>query len=222
MPFLTRELPPGGRHIARIAMPVAPTPAASVRVRQLLPVGLLVAASSTGAALTVAIGGATTADRQHDTALTTLAVGSLPGGEVADAADAAGASRRTVSRSELDRASYVLPHVGTHRATGTVAQGTPAAPAAPATTGGKHRAGIGTALAGSAPQSGGKHAATSAATPAETSATPTSPAPTSTAPSTTAPASAAPAATSAPAQPGVVTGLVDGMVGTVGGLLGGG
>ena len=51
MPFLTRELPPGGRHIDRTMPATAPLAPATARVRQLLPVGLLVAASSAGVAL---------------------------------------------------------------------------------------------------------------------------------------------------------------------------
>jgi hypothetical protein len=63
MPFLTHDLPRGGRHVA----PPAPAPLASARtrLRQLLPVGLLVAASSTAAVVMPMVEGAASADGGH-------------------------------------------------------------------------------------------------------------------------------------------------------------
>jgi len=238
MPFLTRDLPPGGRHIDRIVPPSAPVPAAATRLRQLLPVGLLVAASSAGVALSPMLGGSSAvADASHhDAAVADSARTALGSGQVV-------ASRQIVSRDSLARASYVLPQAGRHRATDTVEQPGTATDAITgaitgdaAATGGRHRASGPASTTPAAHQTAApKHAATSTpAASATQAAQPTTAAKsaaatgsaTTTTPAST-PASPAPT-TSATQQSDVVTSTVDGVgqlvggvLGTVGGLLGG-
>jgi hypothetical protein len=219
MPFLTRDLPPGGRHIDRATPPVAPAPATTTRMRQLLPVGLLVAASSAGVALTPMIGGTSAvADADHDGSPRVAGTVAVP--------DVSVPSRTTVSRGDIARASYVLPRAGKHRATNVVEQSL----ADTAVVGGKHRA-SGTALSSATPtatthqSTAPKHAAAvsvaKTTTAAKSAATSTaSAASTATQSATPTPAATTPTAT-ATQSPDLVTSTVDGVLGTVGTLLGG-
>jgi len=221
MPFLTRDVPPGGRHIDRAVPPAVPVAPAAARVRQLLPVGLLVAASSAGVALSPMLGGGTSAlaDANHGPASAGLrAVPVTTSGSAADVDVAAGEA------AHLDRAAYVVSRDaaragGKHRALGPDEHAL-----APATTSyapsGKHRA-LGTAVE-TAPvtqQAPPKHAA---ATPAPVTKTSTTsgarPAGTVSEP---APEPSPVPSGSATAQPDVLTATVTGVLGTVTTLLGG-
>ncbi|MGZ6733124.1 MAG: hypothetical protein ACXVDH_00655 [Nocardioides sp.] len=222
MPFLTRDLPPGGRHIDRTVPPAVPLAPAAARVRQLLPVGLLVAASSAGVALSPMLGGGTSAvaDASHETASSRVPA-TVPDEDYLPA-----------SSTHLDRAAYVISRdvdrpAGKHRA--LTAETRPVAPVVASTSaGGKHRAsGAAVETASATQQAAPKH---SVATPAPaTKTSPTTDAP----PAATAsdPASATPSSTpttSTTQQTDVLTTtvggvgqVVGGVLGTVGGLLGG-
>jgi hypothetical protein len=221
MPFLTRELPPGGRHIARIVPPAAPVPAPATRMRQLLPVGLLIAASSAGAALTPALSGSSAAGADHDRP-TLSADGSALGGTATS--NAAYTPRGTISRDFSRDARN--PRAGKHRATSSAERPVTAATAHASTaTAGKHRADS-TATVGSTaqPTTPATTKATSSSTQPTAEAKPAAPASAiSSAPTPSASSSSAPSTptTSATTPPGPVTGTVAGVGKVVGGVLGG-
>jgi hypothetical protein len=222
MPLLTRDLPPGGRHIDRAVPPAVPLAPAAARVRQLLPVGLLVAASSAGVALSPMLGGGTSAvaDPHHDASSFRFP------GTVPSADHTAGGS------AHLDRAAYVVSRdadrpAGKHRAAVADEEPSVAPTVAGAETDGKHRA-SGTAVE-TAPvtqQVAPKH---STATPAQATAAPTADAEPTATVSSSASATPASTATTTPTQPsdvltttvGGVGQVVGGVLGTVGSLLGG-
>ncbi len=221
MPFLTRDLPPGGRHIDRTVPPAVPLAPAAARVRQLLPVGLLVAASSAGVALSPMLGGGTTAvaDASHETASSRVPA-TVPDEDYLPA-----------SSTHLDRAAYVISRdadrpAGKHRA--LTAETRPVTPVVASTsTGGKHRAG-GAAVetAPATQQDAPKHSAATPAPATKTSTTDAAPAATASDPASATPSSTP--TTSTTQQADVLTTTVDGVgqvvggvLGTVGGLLGG-
>lgn len=230
MPFLTHDLPRGGRHVTPPT--TAPGASARTRLRQLLPVGLLVAATGAGVVAAPVIGSTASVDgRHHD--------GGRPVGQAGAATSESalpqpalpqtGAPQAVTPGTGLVPAAYVLSS-GKHRAADV---GEPLT-ALTSPTGGKHRAGSG-AHADTTRDAGGHAAKTSAAGAAtttaasSTSSTASTAAPTATATSTP-PAAAVTSATSTTSARGAATasstsnGLVAGVVGTVtdvvGGLLG--
>ena len=227
MPFLTRDLPPGGRHIDRTVPPAVPLAPAAARVRQLLPVGLLVAASSAGVALSPMLGGGTSAvaDSSHEASAFRFP-GTIPNADYA------------AGSTQIDRAAYVVSrsearHAGKHRALSTEARSaasasasTSAVTASPA--GGKHRA-SGTAVetAPATQQAAPKHSAATPA-PATTSSATTEAEPATAVSGSASATPSSSATTSTTQQSDVVTSTVNGVgsvvggvLGTVGGLLGG-
>ena len=235
MPLLTRDLPRGGRHVSPPPA-AAPVPSASTRMRQLLPVGLLVAAASAGAAVTPVIGDAASADAGHgDTTPTT----STSQAHVTPSP----AARPITPGTDLSPASYALPHHARHRAT---VLGEPL----PTSVAGKHRA-TGSPVAsqaapdstahkpaGDAPSAAPSSAASSSAgsSSAGTGATPTTQGSAaakasattggtaSATSSSSAPSSSTPATGSSSATPSgnLVTDLLGTVGGVVHGVLGGG
>lgn len=225
MPLLTRDLPHGGRHVA--PPPTAPVATASTRLRQLLPVGLLVAASSAGVAVMPAIGGSATADARH---------GEPAASSQQDAAAQAAGPQLVTPDANAVPTAYVLPRHGKHRATATTEQ------SAPPATGGRHRAdavatgrptqtstksnGTTKTTTTKSPTTQTTQTTTTQTTTRTTATTPTTPTSAGTpAPTDAASPSAAPTSTSKPGLVSGLTGTVGGVVGvlggTVGGLLGG-
>jgi hypothetical protein len=193
MPFLTHAVPNGGRHV--VPPPAAPTAPAPARLRQLLPVGLLVAATSAGVAVAPMTDGSVTADGRSD---------EDGPGKVSIAARAVPPPVASPG-SGLAETGYVLPHAGRHRAPASSDDTEPAARA----IGGKHRADGSTATA--------KHVAslTTSATPATSHAT-TSAAP---APETRTSAAASPTAGDlatdlTSTMTDLVSGVVDSLLGS--------
>lgn len=220
MPFLTHDLPRGGRHVTPPT--TAPGASARTRLRQLLPVGLLVAATGAGVVAAPVIGSTASVDgRHHD------------GGRAVTQAGPNTSPQAPSSEPILPQP--VLPGAATAPA---VTPGTDLVPAAYVVSAGKHRAAVvGEPLAAS---SGGKHRAGSGTHDQRAHTAKTTSTSTTTTPS--AASTAAPTATSAPpassnssatSGTGAATagtgstsnGLVAGLVGTVtdvaGGLLGG-
>lgn len=225
MPFLTRELPPGGRHIA--PPPAVAAAPANARLRQLLPVGLLVAASSAGVALSPVIEGAATADGSHHD-------GAGHGTTQAAYRPAAvpATTQSAVPGTGLSQAAYVLPHGkhGKHRGAHRDEL------ASPATVGGRHRADqpTGTSTASTSTAKSTSSTATSSAKSTSTpKATAKTSSPTTTSSSSTSSTGAASSTSTSPssksstasdpvtALTGTVTGAVGGVLGTVNTLLGG-
>lgn len=234
MPFLTHDLPRGGRHVTPPT--TAPGASARTRLRQLLPVGLLVAATGAGVVAAPVIGSTASADGRHHG-------GGRPVGQAGAATSESalpqpalpqtGAPQAVTPGTGLVPAAYVLSS-GKHRAADV---GEPLT-ALTSPTGGKHRAGSG-AHADTTRDAGGHAAKTSAAgastttgasSTSSTSSTASTAAPTATATSTP-PAAAVTSATSPTSARGAApagstsNGLVAGVVGTVtdvvGALLGG-
>ncbi|WGL52278.1 hypothetical protein P5P86_00255 [Nocardioides sp. BP30] len=213
MPFLSYDLPAGGRPI--VPPSTAPAAGARTRLRQLLPVGLLVAAAGAGAAVASTTGGSLSAEGRDDT-------GGRPSTQVGQAVSPSLVPPTLLRRSDADRpeltsAAYVLPSTGRHRAATPDAHRTAGTAS---TAAGKHRSDADrhhvTAHPSAHPSVATAHP--TATTTATTTATAT--ATTGAAESSKPTAEASSAATTEATTTGLLTGVVSTVTGAVGSLLG--